>query len=78
MNVWIHEARSFRKRPGFIIGIAMAAISSLTLLALTDGLLGRLAILLGIFGVAAVYDTVVRHFCGVMSERSAMPATTPK
>lgn len=78
MNVWTHEARSFRKHPGFIIGMSMAVVSSMTLLILTDGLLGRLAILLGIFGVACVYDTVVRHFCSVMSERLPTTATTPE
>jgi hypothetical protein len=69
INIWQNEVRTFRKRPSFIIGMSMAVISSMVLLALTDGLLGRLSILLGVFGVACVYDTVTRHFCGALCER---------
>ncbi len=63
MNTWENEIRVVRKRPSFIIGMVLAAASALTLIALTEGVAARLAVIMGVFGVAAVYDTVTRHFC---------------
>lgn len=63
IDTWQQEVRVYRKQPSFIIGMVMAALSALTLMALTEGIFSRLVILVGVFGVAFVYDTVTRHFC---------------
>jgi hypothetical protein len=68
VEIWSREIRVIRRRPSFIIGMTMAALSALTII-LTGGTAARVLVLLGIFGVAAVYDTVTRHYCGVLQER---------
>ena len=69
IEIWKRELRVFRRRPSFIVGMAMAALSGLSLLWLTSGILPRIAIVIGTFGVASVYDTVTRHFCTVLYHR---------
>ena len=65
--IWEREVRVLRRRPSFIAGMALAVFSAFSLIYLTSGILPRLAILIGIFGVASMYDTVTRHFCSVLS-----------
>ncbi len=69
LETWEREIRLVRRRPSFIIGLVMAAASSLTLMAMTEGWLAWLMILVGVFGVATVYDTVTRHFCRELAKR---------
>lgn len=66
IEIWCREIRVIRRRPGFIIGMAMAALSAFSLIFLVGGNISRLVILVGIFGAATVYDNVTRHFCGVI------------
>lgn len=72
-EIWQRELRVFRRRPSFIVGMTMAGLSGFGLLLLSDGILPGLAILFGTFGVAAVYDTVTRHFCNVLFLRESHP-----
>jgi hypothetical protein len=62
------EIRVIRRRPSFIIGMTMAAVSAMMLI-IVGGTAARLLVLLGVFGICAVYDTVMRHYCGVLQEK---------
>lgn len=70
MKTWKNEVQVYRKTPSFILGMAMAVISALTLIMMHINLVHSLVILTGIFGVCFVYDTVTRHFCNVLIERN--------
>jgi hypothetical protein len=62
------EIRVIRRRPSFIIGMTMAAVSAMMLIT-QGGTVARLLVLVGVFGICAVYDTVMRHYCALLQEK---------
>jgi hypothetical protein len=76
--IWQREIRVLRRRPSFIIGLSMAVGSGFTLIYLVDAILPRLMMTVGIFGVAATFDTVTRHFCSALFHASNSIASEPR
>jgi hypothetical protein len=68
LDILSREIAVIRRRPSFIVGMTMAAVSAMMLIT-QGGTAARLLVLVGVFGICAVYDTVTRHFCGVLREK---------
>jgi hypothetical protein len=65
-GVWRRERRAYRRYLAFILGLAMAGIGGFALLYFLGGTWKSVFILVGVFGVALVHDTILRHFCIVV------------
>lgn len=69
------EMRALRRRPSFLVGLTLVALSGFGLLYLVPDMMPRLFFLVGVFGASCVYDTLTRHFCLALhrQELSAPP-----
>ena len=56
----------------------MAGFSGLTLAFMGGSVLSRILIVVGIFGVTIIFDTVTRHFCVALSECERSSKSEPK